>query len=289
MATMLDGKALAQKIKDALKLEVAQLKAKTSRAPRMVNILIGEDASACAYANSQKKVAEYVGIEYALETLALNVTQEDLLRTIHRLNNDSKVSGMMVHKPIPAQIDYTMAVNAINPSKDLEGLNVTNFGKLISGETKIIPCTPAAAMELIKSTGVSLKGKEAVVVGRSEIVGKPMSLLLLKEDATVTVCHSGTSKAGKLEEHIGRADILVAAIGKPFFVKGEWIKKGAIVIDVGINSVDGKIVGDVEFETAKERAQFITPVPGGVGPVTVVMLMRNCIEGYKTQSTIKGS
>jgi len=167
--------------------------------------------------------------------------------------------------------------------KDLEGINVSNIGKMILGETKIIPCTPASVMEHIKSTGVNLRGKEAVIIGHSVIVGKPLSLLLLEQYATVTVCHVATSEVGRLEEHVRRADVLIVAVGKPSVVRGNWIKEGAIVIDVGINRVDDKIIGDVEFEGAKTKASFITPVPGGVGPVTVVMLMRNGIEAFKAQ------
>ena len=191
----------------------------------------------------------------------------------------------MIHKPVPPQIDYRLVANYVDIAKDLEGINIANIGKMVLGETKLIPCTPASVMEHIKSTGVNLRGKEVVIVGHSEIVGKPLSLLLLGEYATVTVCHVATSEAGRLLEHVGRADILVVAVGKAELIKGEWIKKDATVIDVGINSVGDKIVGDVEFDAAVKRAAFITPVPGGVGPVTVVMLMRNGIEAFKLQNT----
>lgn len=283
-AHILDGTALAKKLKDELKKQVAQLKGDFGDVPRLVNIVMGSDPGACAYATSQKKTAEYIGIKYELEIVPADTSQDKLIATIKKLDGDSCVHGIMIHKPIPKHIDYRMVANYVSPAKDLEGVNVTNIGKMMLGETRIIPCTPAAVMEHIRSTGVNLRGKEAVVVGHSEIVGKPLSLLLLAQDATVTVCHLATSEAGRLTEHVGRADILVVAVGKAGLIKGRWIKKGAVVIDVGINKVDGKIVGDVEFEAAKSRASFITPVPGGVGPVTVVMLMRNGIEAFKVQT-----
>jgi len=185
--------------------------------------------------------------------------------------------------PLPSQIDYKKISQFILPEKDVEGMNPENIGKILFGKAKILPCTPAAVMELIKETGVDLYGKEVVIVGHSEIVGKPLSLLLLDKFATVTVCHIGTSQAKKLDEHVRKAEILIVAVGKPCLIKGDWIKEGSIVIDVGINKVGDKIVGDVEFEEAKERASFITPVPGGVGPLTVVMLMRNLVEATKLQ------
>ena len=285
-AKVLDGKILAQRIKDALKKEVAELKAKTGRVPRLINVMIGSDEGSCAYANSQKKTAEYIGIQYELLNLPLNVKQEILRERIKELNRDPNVNGIMIHKPVPPEINYRDVANGVDVPKDLEGINVANIGKMILGETTMIPCTPAAVMEHIRSTGINLRGKEVVVVGHSEIVGKPLSMLLLREYATVTVCHIATSEVGKLAEHAGRAEILVVAAGKAGLIKGEWIKKGAIVIDVGINPVGKTIVGDVEFEKAKERASFITPVPGGVGPVTVVMLMRNGVEAFKIQQKL---
>jgi len=178
--------------------------------------------------------------------------------------------------------------NCVDTIKDVEGINVANIGKMILGDTKIVPCTPASVMEHIHSTGVDLRGKEAVIVGHSHIVGKPLSLLLLQEYATVTVCHIATSEVGRLEEHVGRADVLVVAVGRPAVIKGDWIKEGAVVIDVGINRQGDTVVGDVEFDAAQQRAAYITPVPGGVGPVTVVMLMRNGTEAYKMQMNIRG-
>ena len=287
-AKILDGKLLAQDLKDILKGEVAVLKTQTGFVPRLVNVMIGENHGACAYAKSQKKVAEYVGIDYELETLQEDVSKEDFSECIKRLNGDEAVNGIMIHKPIPRHIEYNDVAQYVDTDKDLEGINVTNIGKMLVGETRIIPCTPASVMEHIKSTGIDLYGKEAVIVGHSVIVGKPLSLLLLEQFATVTVCHIATSEAGRLEEHVRRADVVVVAVGKPSVIKGDWIKEGAVVIDVGINQVNDKIVGDVEFDAACQKAAFITPVPGGVGPVTVVMLMRNGIEAFKAQMKKKG-
>ncbi|HLF18051.1 MAG TPA: bifunctional 5,10-methylenetetrahydrofolate dehydrogenase/5,10-methenyltetrahydrofolate cyclohydrolase [Candidatus Omnitrophota bacterium] len=283
MAKLLDGKILAAKIKDELKAQVAQLKDKYNDVPHLVNLVIGEDAGSRTYANAQIKAAEYIGIRYELKTFPASISQKDFSNEIKKLNNDINVNGIMLHKPVPRQIDYHIVANMVDTNKDLEGINVANIGKMILGETRIIPCTPAAVMEHIKSTGLDIRGKEAVIVGHSGIVGKPLSLLLLESYATVTVCHIATSEAGKLQEHVNRADILVVAVGRPNLIKGDWVKKGAVVIDVGINRVGEKIVGDVEFEKAKGKAGFITPVPGGVGPVTVVMLMRNGIEAFKLQ------
>lgn len=287
-AKILDGKFLAQNIKNALKSEVAVLNKETGFVPHLVNVVVGDNHGACAYAKSQKKAAEEIGIQYTLETLPEDIAQEDFAATIERLNEDENVNGIMIHRPIPEHIDYNDVARFVDTEKDLEGINVTNIGKMLVGETKIIPCTPASVMEHIKSTGIDLYGKEAVIVGHSVIVGKPLSLLLLEQFATVTVCHIATSEAGKLEEHVRRADVVVVAVGVPSLVKGDWIKEGAIVIDVGINQVNDKIVGDVEFDAARQKAAFITPVPGGVGPVTVIMLMRNGIEAFKAQLRKKG-
>ncbi len=282
-AKILDGRTLANKIREKLSAEVQTIKKSTGKVPRFVNIVLGDSHSACSYANSQKKTAKQIGIDYKLISFPVATSQDELIAYVQRLNQDSAVNGIMIHKPLPSHIDYRIVANYVDVNKDLEGINVTNIGKMILGETTIIPCTPAAVMEHIKSTGISLRGKEAVIIGHSEIVGKPLSLLLLGEYATVTVCHIATSEAGKLIEHVQKADILVVAAGKASLVKGEWIKKGAVVIDVGINQVGDAVKGDVEFETAQKVASYITPVPGGVGPVTVVMLMKNGIEAFKIQ------
>ncbi len=282
-ATILDGKVLSQKLIGQLKAQVDQLKAQTGKTPCFVNIVIGQDESAASYGKSQKRTAEMIGIDYRFAYLPQQLTQQELLDHVKFLNDDPKVHGVMVHKPVPEGIDFQQAVNMIVAHKDLEGMGEANLGKLFLNKTSIIPCTPAAAMALLASSGVDITGKDAVIVGRSEIVGKPMIHLLLEKNATVTACHSATSRAGCLAEHVKRADILVVAMGKPGFIKGAWVREGAVVIDVGINAIDGKIVGDVEYASAAERAAFITPVPGGVGPVTAVMLMKNGIETFKHQ------
>lgn len=280
MSKLLDGKILAQHLKDSLRQDVERLKQAHGSGPRLVSILVGEDPAAVAYANSQKRVAEQMDIAYNLVILPTTISQKDYIAQVQKLNQDAGISGIMLFKPLPEQLNYQALANAIDVAKDVEGVNIANIGNLLMGQFNVVPCTPAAAMELLKSSGVSLSGKEAVIVGRSEIVGKPMALLLLKENATVTVCHSRTVN---LQEHVSRADIVVAAVGQAGFVKGAWIKPGAVVIDVGINKAGDKIVGDVEFEEAAKRAAFITPVPGGVGPVTVVMLMKNAVEAFKLQ------
>ncbi len=283
-ARVLDGRKLVHKIKEQLQKEVLSIKKMTGDVPALVNVMIGADPGSCAYANAQKKIAEYIGTRYELLQLSSEISQGDLIKYIQRLNEDERVNGIMIHKPLPQRISYRTVANCVDTAKDLEGINVKNIGKMILGETRLIPCTPAAVMEHIRSTGVNLRGKEAVIVGHSEIVGKPLSLLLLEQYATVTICHIATSEAGRLQDHVGRADVLIVAVGKPRLIPGDWIKKNAIVIDVGINQVGQQIVGDVVFESAVKRAAFITPVPGGVGPVTVAMLMKNGVEAYRLQS-----
>lgn len=279
MATLLEGKALADEIKSQLRAQVGLLK----KTPVLACILAGDNAGAESYVKSQKKTAESLGIGYQLHKLDKDITEENFIEFIQKLNNDESVSGIIIQMPLPRQIDYKKIANYILPQKDIEGMHPANIGKLLSGKARIIPCTPAAVMELLKACGTNLYGKETVVVGHSEIVGKPLALLLLEKFATVTVCHIGTSQAGRLEEHVRRAEVLVVAAGVAGLIKGEWIKEGAVVIDVGINRVGDKIVGDVEFEAAEKKAAYITPVPGGVGPLTVTMLMRNLIEAAKSQ------
>ena len=280
MAKLLEGKPIAEKIKEEIKEEVAQLKKK----PVLASVLVGENAGAEAYVKSQKKVAESLSIDYQFHKLPQDTLENALLEFVAKLNQDKAVNGIIVQMPLPPQIDYKKISQYILPDKDAEGMHPVNIGKIVFGKAKILPCTAAAVMELLKASGVDLYGKEVVVVGHSEIVGKPLSLLLLEKFATVTVCHIGTSQAGRLEEHVRRAEILIVAVGKAGLIKGDLVKEGAIVIDVGINRVADKIVGDVEFEAAQKRAAYITPVPGGVGPLTVTMLMRNLVEAAKLQS-----
>jgi len=279
LAKLLEGRPIAEKIKDQIKQEITSLKMK----PVLASIQIGDNAGAESYAKSQKKLAESLGIEYQFHKLNPDTSEKELEQFIQKLNSDKSINGIIIQMPLPAQIDYKKISQFILPEKDVEGMHPTNMGKIVFGKTNILPCTPAAVMELLKETGVDLYGKEVVIVGHSEIVGKPLALLLLEKFATVTVCHIGTSKAGKLEEHVRKAEVLIVAVGKAGLIKGEWVKEGTIVIDVGINRVADKIVGDVEFDEAEKRAAYITPVPGGVGPLTVTMLMRNLVEAAKLQ------
>jgi methylenetetrahydrofolate dehydrogenase (NADP+)/methenyltetrahydrofolate cyclohydrolase len=279
LAKLLEGRPIAEKIKELIKQEVQSLVS----APVLASVQVGDNAGAEAYVKSQKKTAEALGIEYQFHKLGPDTTEGALIEFIRRLNADKSVSGMIIQMPLPGHIDYKKISQFILPEKDAEGMHPANIGKIVFGKAIILPCTAAAVMELLKETGLDLYGKEVVVVGHSEIVGKPLALLLLEKFATVTVCHIGTSKAGKLVEHVKRAEVLIVAVGKAGLIKGEWIKEGAIVIDVGINRVAEKIVGDVEFEGAEKRASMITPVPGGVGPLTVTMLMRNVVAAAKLQ------
>ncbi len=279
MAKLLEGKPLADKIKEDIKQQVSALKNK----PVLASIQVGDNAGAESYAKSQKKTAEGLGIEYQFHKLSQDITEAAIVEFIQKLNSDKSINGIIIQMPLPEQIDYKKISQFILPEKDVEGMHPANIGKIVFGKAKILPCTPAAVMELLNYIGVNLYGKEVVIVGHSEIVGKPLSLLLLDKFSTVTVCHIGTSKAGKLEEHVRGAEVLIVAVGKAGLIKGEWVKEGAIVIDVGINRVADKIVGDVEFEGAEKRAAYITPVPGGVGPLTVAMLMRNVVEAAKLQ------
>ena len=281
-AQILDGKLLAARLKARLIEEIKELRNATRETPRVFSIVVGNDPASLSYAGSQQKTAESLGIHYELQNFKADSSQEDVLKLIDELNSYDHVHGIIVNKPLPAHMSFKTIINAISPYKDIEGMNLMNFGMLLMGEEGIFPCTPAAALELLKSSGVDLKGKHAVVIGRSEIVGKPVALLLLREDMTVTICHS---KTVDLPFAVHEADVVIAALGRPGFVKGEWVKTGAIVIDVGINQVEGKIVGDVDFATAQGKAAYITPVPGGVGPVTAVMLMNNALKAFRLQTS----
>ncbi|MFA6384190.1 MAG: bifunctional 5,10-methylenetetrahydrofolate dehydrogenase/5,10-methenyltetrahydrofolate cyclohydrolase [Candidatus Omnitrophota bacterium] len=274
MAKLLEGKLIADQIKSILKSKVLS----SSRHLKLSSVQVGVNPASDVYIKSQKKNAELLGIEYDAHTLAKETSEEKLIEYIQKLNDDASVSGIIIQMPLPLHIDYKKISQYLKPEKDVEGMHPINMGRIVFGKAKILPCTAAAVMEILNSIGLHYSGKEVVIVGHSEIVGKPLALTLLDKLATVTVCHIGTSKAGKLEEHVRRADILIVAVGKAGLIKGDWIKEGAVVIDVGINRVADKIVGDVEFEAAEKRAAWITPVPGGVGPLTVIMLMRNLVE-----------
>lgn len=281
MANLLEGKPVADRIKLEIKAKVEGL----SKPPVLASIQVGENAGADVYVKSQRKVSESLGIEYRHEKMAQSTTEEELISLIKKLNTDNSVNGIIIQMPLPAHIDYKKVSNYVASDKDVEGMHPENIGKIIFGKAKVLPCTAAAVMELLNVTGLDLYGKEVVIVGHSEIVGKPLALMLLDKFATVTVCHIGTSKAGKLDEHVRKAEVLIVAVGRAGLIKGEWVKDGAVVIDVGINRVGDKIVGDVEFDEAAKRASWITPVPGGVGPLTVTMLMRNLVEAAKYRDT----
>ena len=279
MAKLLEGKPIAEKIREQIKQEILKLNSK----PVLASIQVGENPGTEIYIRSQKKVADILGVDFQLHKLDSDATEEKLIGLIQSLNETKGVNGIIIQVPLLAEMNYKKISQSVLPEKDAEGIHPVNIGKILFGASEILPCTPAAVMELLKAAGIDLYGREVVVVGHSEIVGKPLSLLLLEKFATVTVCHIGTSKVGKLEEHVKRAEVLIVAVGKAGLIKGEWIKEGAIVVDVGINRAGDKIVGDVEFEEAQKRASWITPVPGGVGPLTVTMLMRNLIEAAKLQ------
>lgn len=272
---VLNGKELAIKIKSELKSEVEGLKEK-GILPGLAVIIVGNDPASRVYVNSKKKACEEIGIESFEYALNEDVSEEELIELIHKLNNDDKVNGILVQLPLPKQIDEDKVINSIDIMKDVDAFHPVNVGKLMTGNPVFLPCTPAGVMELIKESGIDIAGKECVVIGRSNIVGKPMAILLLSQNGTVTICHSKTTN---IEEKIRNADIVVAAVGIPEFVKGDCIKPGAVVIDVGINRLEGKkLVGDVEFETASKVSSAITPVPGGVGPMTIAMLMKNTVK-----------
>jgi methylenetetrahydrofolate dehydrogenase (NADP+)/methenyltetrahydrofolate cyclohydrolase len=276
-AIIIDGKKIAQDIKDELKEKVAGLKEKGITATLAV-VLVGEDPASQVYVRNKKKACEYVGINSLSYELAGDTSEEELLKLIDELNGRSDVDGILVQMPLPAQIDDKKVINAILPSKDVDGFHPENVGALVIGEKGFVSCTPAGVIQLIKRgvPGYEMAGKECVIVGRSNIVGKPMSLLMLRENATVTVAHS---KTANLEEVCKRADILIAAVGRAGVITSDHVKDGAVVIDVGINrGSDGKLRGDVLFDDVKDRVRAITPVPGGVGPMTIAMLMNNCYE-----------
>lgn len=278
MAILLDGKKVASEMRERMKSEIMELRQRHSKTPLLASIQIGENVASSVYIKSQARIAEDMGIDYRLLSLPQGVSKIDLAREIAKLNTDLGVHGIIVQAPLPQGLNMHEVIALVDANKDAEGMHPQNLGKIVLGQAKITPCTAQACMELLRYYKIKLYGKEVVIVGHSEIVGKPLSLMLLNEFATTTVCHIATSEADKLVEHIERADILIVAVGKAHIIKGSWVKKDAVVIDVGINKVGDRIVGDVEFEAAEKRASYITPVPGGVGPMTVMMLMKNMLE-----------
>ena len=283
MAKLLMGKEVSDRIKNEMKEQVKELKAKGIN-PGLAVILVGEDPASKVYVSNKKKACEYIGINSFEYKLPEETTEGELIELIKKLNNDNAVSGILCQLPVPKHINEEAIINAIDPKKDVDAFHPINVGKIMTGNYDFVPCTPAGVMELIKESGIDVCGKECVVVGRSNIVGKPMSMLLLHQNGTVTVCHSRTKD---LKEKTKSADILVAAVGIPNFITGDMIKEGAVVIDVGINRIAPKtLVGDVDFETAKEVAGAITPVPGGVGPMTIAMLMKNTLKAAEINKTV---
>lgn len=280
-AQLLDGKTMSNELREKLALRVENLKAR-GVTPGLAVILVGEDPASQIYVKNKGLGCAQVGMHSVTIRLPETTTQQELETQIDQLNGDSSIHGILVQLPLPAGLDEAAALARIAPEKDVDGFHVVNAGKLFTGQKGVVACTPKGAMEMIRRTGIDLSGKEAVVVGRSNIVGKPMAMLLLQQNATVTMCHSRTQH---LAEHTRRADVLVAAVGKPRFITADMVKPGVIVIDVGINRVDGKVVGDVDFDAVKEVASWITPVPGGVGRMTITMLLENTIEA--AERTVK--
>ena len=274
MAQLIDGKAIAAEITEEMRLRAQALREK-GIVPCLAVILAGNDPASEIYVRNKRRACKRAGIESRMIRLDQSVSREEILREIHALNQDPAVHAVLVQLPLPGHLDETEILSAVLPEKDADGFHPLNAGRLLTGEKGVLPCTPAGCMELLRRTGVPLSGAEAVVIGRSNIVGKPMSLLLLRENCTVTLCHSRTKN---LDEHVRRADVVICAVGRPGLVTGEMIKPGATVIDVGINRLaDGRVVGDADFESVSAVAGAITPVPGGVGPMTIAMLMKNAI------------
>ena len=274
-ATLIDGKKLSALIREEIKLDASEFERKYGRKIGLAVILAGENPASKIYVRNKIVACEETGIKSFEYYLPESVTTEQLLELVETINSDENIDGLLVQLPLPKGVDEKTVLKAVSPAKDVDGFHAVNAGNLLLGNPCLAACTPSGIISLIKSTGVEINGKNAVVVGRSNIVGKPVAVLLLNENATVTVCHS---KSADLKKHTLEADILVVAVGIKEFIKGDMIKKGAVVIDVGMNRADGKLYGDVEFDSAKERASFITPVPGGVGPMTITMLLKNTVK-----------
>lgn len=277
-AQIMDGKKISDEIRGEIRAEVERLAGQGIR-PGLVVILVGDDPASQVYVRNKAKACEQLGYHSEVIRMPAETSQEELMEKIAKYNADPAIHGILVQLPLPAHLDEKPVLDAISPEKDVDGFHPINVGKMMIGEDALLPCTPSGVIEMIKRSGISIAGKHAVVIGRSNIVGKPMSMLLLREHATVTICHSRTPD---LPAITSQADILVAAVGRANMVKKEWIKPGAVVIDVGMNRLEnGKLAGDVDFEDAKETAGWLTPVPGGVGPMTITMLMANTMKACK--------
>ena len=295
MTVLIDGKIIAQNLRNELKQEIDSLKIKTGKVPGLAVVQVGDVAASSVYVKAKTKSAREVGIEVIDHHLPKQTSEEELLQLVHTLNNQDNVNGILVQLPLPKNINEQLVLDSIHPDKDADGFHPLNVGKLSIGshnnENLLIPCTPYGCLIMLKGLGIELSGKNAVVIGRSNIVGKPMAQLLLKESCTVTITHSRTKN---IEEICKKADIVIAAVGRPKMVKGDWIKKEAVVIDVGINRITieiegetkNKLVGDVDFDEASKNASAITPVPGGVGPMTIACLLRNTTIAFKNKNKI---
>lgn len=284
MANIIDGKQVSANVKEQVRLETEKLKETYGIQPGLAVVIVGNDPASRVYVNNKKKACEAVGFKSWEYALPEDTTQEELLELVETLNADKNVNGILVQLPVPKQIDDKAIINAISPEKDVDAFHPENVGQIMIGDYKFLPCTPAGVMELIDSTGIEVSGKKCVVIGRSNIVGKPMAMLLLHRSGTVTICHSRTVDLPSVTRE---ADILVAAVGKANFVTDDMVKEGAVVIDVGMNRLEnGKLCGDVNFAEVEPKASWITPVPGGVGPMTIAMLMRNTLTAAKAQNSI---
>ena len=278
MSQLIDGKKLAKEIREELKLEVDELK-KQGITPKLAVILIGEDPASKVYVKNKSKACDKAGIEFEEYLLPANTTEEELFDLIQKLNNKDDVDGILLQSPVPKHININKAFSLISPNKDVDGFNPVNVGKLTIGEDAFVSCTPYGIVKMLEAYDINVEGKNVTILGRSNIVGKPLIQCMLKKNATVTVCHSKTQN---IEEILKRSDVIISAIGKAKFVKKEMVKDGAVVIDVGINRMDdGSLVGDVDFENVSKIASFITPVPGGVGPMTIAMLINNVVKAAK--------
>ena len=276
--SIIDGKKVSSHIKDNIAAEVKILKNKTGKTPGLAVVLVGDDPASAVYVKNKNKTCENIGFQSFEHILSENTSEDKLLNLINDLNNDDQVNGILVQLPLPSHISSKKILVAINPQKDVDGFHLENVGRLVTGNALFKPCTPAGIIKLLDEYKIAIEGKNAVIIGRSNIVGKPVSFLLLERNATVTICHSRTKDLPSLTRS---ADILIAAIGKPNFVTPDMVKNNAVVIDVGINRLDGKLVGDVDFASVSKQASLITPVPGGVGPMTIAMLMENTFQAFK--------
>ncbi len=281
MARIIDGKQIAKDLRGAITADVSALK-KKNVTPGLAVVLVGDDPASRVYVSMKEKACEECGIFSDEHKLPAETSEEQLLALIGELNNDARIDGILVQLPLPGHIDEGKVLEAISPAKDVDGFHPYNVGRLVTGNALFKPCTPYGVMKMFEAEGIDLKGKDVVVVGRSNIVGKPVALMCLEQHATVTICHSRTRD---LADKVRQADVVIAAVGRPEMIEGSWIREGAVVIDVGVNRVgEKKLVGDVDFEGASRRAAAITPVPGGVGPMTITMLLYNTVESAKRRA-----